>query len=64
MLSSCSIRDITAEIAVAVIREALAEDLAEGYRGMDPRELQKLNQVPPVYILFSLFLSSVVIFIN
>ncbi|KMZ64084.1 NAD-dependent malic enzyme 62 kDa isoform, mitochondrial, partial [Zostera marina] len=42
--SISSIRDITAEIAVAVIREALAEDLAEGYRGMDPRELQKLNQ--------------------
>ncbi|KAL7233825.1 hypothetical protein ACSBR1_017438 [Camellia fascicularis] len=37
------IRDITKEVAAAVIKEAIEEDLAEGYRDMDPRELQKLN---------------------
>ncbi|THG20142.1 hypothetical protein TEA_002378 [Camellia sinensis var. sinensis] len=36
-------RDITKEVAAAVIKEAIEEDLAEGYRDMDPRELQKLN---------------------
>ncbi|KAK7273385.1 hypothetical protein RIF29_14434 [Crotalaria pallida] len=38
------IRDITKEVAAAVIKEAVEEDLAEGYHGMDPRELRKLNQ--------------------
>ncbi|PIN00341.1 Malate dehydrogenase (decarboxylating) [Handroanthus impetiginosus] len=38
------IRDITKEVAAAVIKEAIEEDLAEGYREMDARELQKLNQ--------------------
>ncbi|KAL7125976.1 hypothetical protein ABFS83_14G153700 [Erythranthe nasuta] len=38
------IRDITKEVATAVIKEAIEEDLAEGYRDMDARELQKLNQ--------------------
>ncbi|OIW00967.1 hypothetical protein TanjilG_16216 [Lupinus angustifolius] len=38
------IRDITKEVAAAVIKEALEEDLAEGYHGMDPRELRKLSQ--------------------
>ncbi|KAG8363487.1 hypothetical protein BUALT_Bualt19G0027500 [Buddleja alternifolia] len=38
------IRDITKEVAAAVITEAIEEDLAEGYREMDGRELQKLNQ--------------------
>ncbi|GMP42503.1 hypothetical protein CsSME_00012226 [Camellia sinensis var. sinensis] len=37
------IRDIVKEVAAAVIKEAIEEDLAEGYRDMDPRELQKLN---------------------
>ncbi|XP_042462183.1 NAD-dependent malic enzyme 65 kDa isoform, mitochondrial-like isoform X2 [Zingiber officinale] len=41
--SISSIRDITKEVAAAVVREAVAEDLAEGYREMDPRELQKLT---------------------
>lgn len=39
-----SIRDITKEVAAAVVREAIAEDLAEGYRDMDARELQRLSQ--------------------
>lgn len=38
------IRDITKEVAAAVIKEAVEEDLAEGYREMDSRELRKLNQ--------------------
>ncbi|CAL9772860.1 unnamed protein product [Musa acuminata subsp. burmannicoides] len=42
--SISSIRDITKEVAAAVVREAVAEDLAEGYRDMDPQELQKLTQ--------------------
>ncbi|GAB4844247.1 hypothetical protein Ancab_037611 [Ancistrocladus abbreviatus] len=42
--STSRIRDITKEVATAVIKEAVKEDLAEGYRGMDARELQKLNR--------------------
>ncbi|KAL0410790.1 UNVERIFIED_CONTAM: NAD-dependent malic enzyme isoform, mitochondrial [Sesamum latifolium] len=38
------IRDITKEVAAAVIEEAIEEDLAEGYREMEERELQKLNK--------------------
>lgn len=38
------IRDITKEVAAAVIREAVEEDLAEGYRGMDAKELRKLSE--------------------
>lgn len=40
-----SIRNITKEVAAAVVKEALEEDLAEGYRGVDARELQRFNQV-------------------
>lgn len=42
--SISSIRDITKEVATAVLKEAIEEDLAEGYRGMDARELKKLSQ--------------------
>lgn len=42
--SISSIRDITKEVAAAVVKEALEEDLAEGYRDMDVRELQKLSR--------------------
>ncbi|KAJ6822048.1 NAD-dependent malic enzyme 62 kDa isoform, mitochondrial [Iris pallida] len=42
--SISSIRDITKEVAAAVIQEAVAEDLAEGYRDMDARELQRLDK--------------------
>ncbi|XP_022851529.1 NAD-dependent malic enzyme 62 kDa isoform, mitochondrial-like [Olea europaea var. sylvestris] len=38
------IRDITKEVAASVIKEAIEEDLAEGYREMDGRELRKLNE--------------------
>ncbi|KAF5193900.1 Malic enzyme [Thalictrum thalictroides] len=41
--SISSIRDITKEVAAAVVKEAIEEDLAEGYRDMDARELQKLD---------------------
>ncbi|KAI3899982.1 hypothetical protein MKW98_000882 [Papaver atlanticum] len=39
-----SIRDITKQVAAAVVKEAIEEDIAEGYRDMDARELQKLSQ--------------------
>lgn len=39
-----SIRDITQEVAAAVIREAVVEDLAEGHRDMDTRELKRLDK--------------------
>ncbi|KAG6749223.1 hypothetical protein POTOM_046266 [Populus tomentosa] len=42
--STSRIRDITKEVAAAVVKEAIKEDLAEGYREMDARELQKLSQ--------------------
>ncbi|TKY68832.1 NAD-dependent malic enzyme 1 [Spatholobus suberectus] len=42
--STSRIRDITKEVAAAVIKEAVEEDLAEGYHGMDARELQKLSE--------------------
>ncbi|KAF3445331.1 hypothetical protein FNV43_RR10507 [Rhamnella rubrinervis] len=42
--SISSIRDITKRVAAAVVKEAIEEDLAEGYREMDARELRKLNQ--------------------
>nr|GMD65172.1 NAD-dependent malic enzyme 62 kDa isoform, mitochondrial [Ipomoea batatas] len=38
------IRDITKEVAAAVIKEATIEGLAEGYRGMDSRDLNQLDQ--------------------
>ncbi|XP_011042305.1 PREDICTED: NAD-dependent malic enzyme 62 kDa isoform, mitochondrial-like [Populus euphratica] len=42
--STSRIRDITKEVAAAVVKEAIKEDLAEGYREMDARELHKLSQ--------------------
>ncbi|XP_057532446.1 NAD-dependent malic enzyme 65 kDa isoform, mitochondrial-like [Amaranthus tricolor] len=42
--STSRIRDITKEVAAAVVKEAVEEDLAEGYRDMDARELKKLNK--------------------
>ncbi|XP_011017312.1 PREDICTED: NAD-dependent malic enzyme 62 kDa isoform, mitochondrial [Populus euphratica] len=42
--STSRIRDITKEVAAAVVKEAIEEDLAEGYREMDARELRKLSQ--------------------
>ncbi|KAI3681367.1 hypothetical protein L6452_36161 [Arctium lappa] len=38
------IRDITKKVAVAVITEAIEEDLAEGYREMNSRDLQRLSK--------------------
>ncbi|GKV06251.1 hypothetical protein SLEP1_g18151 [Rubroshorea leprosula] len=38
------IRDITKEVAAAIVKEAIEEDLAEGYREVDARELKKLSQ--------------------
>ncbi|KAK2640769.1 hypothetical protein Ddye_022532 [Dipteronia dyeriana] len=42
--SISSIRDITEQVAAAVVKEAIEEDLAEGYREMDARELKRLNK--------------------
>ncbi|KAF9617417.1 hypothetical protein IFM89_036338 [Coptis chinensis] len=42
--SISSIRNITKEVASAVVKEAIEEDLAEGYRDMDARELRKLSK--------------------
>lgn len=57
----CRIRDITKEVAAAVIKEAVEEDLAEGYRDMDARELQKLNEVE---ILSNFFFPSILLLIG
>ncbi|PKU70225.1 NAD-dependent malic enzyme 1, mitochondrial [Dendrobium catenatum] len=39
-----SIREITQEVATAVIREAVAQYLAEGRPGMDTRDLERLDK--------------------
>ncbi|XP_071725111.1 NAD-dependent malic enzyme, mitochondrial-like [Rutidosis leptorrhynchoides] len=39
-----SIRDITKQVAAAVVKEAIDEDLAEGYREVHADELKKLNK--------------------
>lgn len=41
----CSIRHITAEVGAAVLRAAVAEDLAEGHCDVGPRELQQMSEV-------------------
>ncbi|KAH9305363.1 hypothetical protein KI387_009767, partial [Taxus chinensis] len=42
--SISSIRDITSEVAAAVLREAVSEDLAEGYRDIDAKALQRMSK--------------------
>uniref|UniRef100_A0A0D6R4F2 Malic enzyme n=1 Tax=Araucaria cunninghamii TaxID=56994 RepID=A0A0D6R4F2_ARACU len=42
--SISSIRDITSEVAAAVIREAVSEDLAEGYRDIDAKALRRMSK--------------------
>ncbi|XP_059456140.1 NAD-dependent malic enzyme 59 kDa isoform, mitochondrial [Corylus avellana] len=39
-----SIRDITAEVGAAVLRAAVAEELAEGHGDMGPRELKNMSK--------------------
>lgn len=51
----CRIRDITKEVAAAVIKEAIEEDLAEGYRDIDSRELCRLNQVFLIMLIYLTF---------
>lgn len=48
----CRIRDITKEVAAAVVKEAVAEDLAEGYRDMDARELARLSEVVNLFTIY------------
>lgn len=45
----CSIRDITAEVGAAVLRAAVAEDLAEGHGDVGARELQHMSKVQKCY---------------
>lgn len=45
LFASCSIRDITAEVGAAVLRAAVAEDLAEGHGDVGPRELKNMSKV-------------------
>jgi len=42
----CSIRHITARVGAAVVRAAVAEDLAEGCCDVGPRELGSMSEVP------------------
>ncbi|WCJ23170.1 NADP-dependent malic enzyme [Euphorbia peplus] len=42
--SISSIRDITAEVGAAVLRAAVAEDLAEGHGNVGPRELKLMSK--------------------
>ncbi|KAJ8450194.1 hypothetical protein Cgig2_033388 [Carnegiea gigantea] len=42
--SIASIREITAEVAAAVMREAAAQGLAEGYRNMGPKDLSSMSK--------------------
>ncbi|KAI4328755.1 hypothetical protein L6164_021087 [Bauhinia variegata] len=39
-----SIRDLTAEIGAAVLREAVAEGIAEGHCNLGPRELEQMSK--------------------
>jgi malate dehydrogenase (decarboxylating) len=36
------IREITARVACAIVKEAVKEDIAEGYRNTDPKELRRI----------------------
>jgi len=42
--STSRIREITMEVAASVVREAVAEDLAEGFRDTDSRELRRMSK--------------------
>eukprot|EP00252_Welwitschia_mirabilis_P010939 TRINITY_DN24647_c0_g1_i1.p1 TRINITY_DN24647_c0_g1~~TRINITY_DN24647_c0_g1_i1.p1 ORF type:complete len:615 (+),score=127.24 TRINITY_DN24647_c0_g1_i1:95-1939(+) len=42
--SISSIRDITKKVGAAVLKEAVLEDLAEGYRDKDSRELRRMSE--------------------
>jgi hypothetical protein len=48
----CSIRHITAQVGAAVVRAAVAEDLAEGRCDVGPRELGSMSEVP-YYTVFN-----------
>ena len=49
----CSIRHITAQVGAAVVRAAVAEDLAEGCCDVGPRELGSMSEVPSTQKLMS-----------
>ena len=45
LLLCFSIRDITKFIAAAVMKEAIIEDLAEGYHDKSPKEMADMSEV-------------------
>lgn len=44
-VDGCSIRDITAEVAAAVLRAAIGEGLAEGHGDVGAKELEHMSEV-------------------
>ena len=50
--AACSIRDITAEVGAAVLRAAVAEELAEGYHDVGTKELVSMSKVSSFLDLF------------
>lgn len=54
MVYICSIRHITAEVGAAVVRAAVAEELAEGHGEVGPRELAHMSKVSFFNLFFFL----------
>lgn len=44
-MDNCSIRDITAEVAAAVLRAGIGEGLAEGHGDVGAKELEHMSEV-------------------
>lgn len=51
---SCSIRHITTKVAAAVVRTAVAEELAEGHNDVDLKELMHMSEVCQICFHFNL----------
>ncbi len=49
------IREITAKVAAAVVKEAVKEDNSEGYRETNARELRQIADDEVTYISFMWF---------
>jgi malate dehydrogenase (decarboxylating) len=49
------IREITAKVAAAVVKEAVKEDNSEGYRETNARELRQIAEDEVTYISFIWF---------
>lgn len=50
---SCSIRHITTKVAAAVVRTAVAEELAEGHNDVDLKELMHMSEVFQIHFNLS-----------